>query len=75
MVTLKVRKKYLIILLIISIIGLVGLTGCSTVRIIDTGIHIRYYKKGEVVKIPYNGVLLNKSTFYKLIIKAREGDK
>ncbi len=75
MVTLKILKKYLIVLLIISTVVLLGLTGCSTVSMVNTGIHVQYYKKGEVVKIPYNGVLLNKSTFYKLIIKARRSNR
>ncbi len=74
MAILKVPRKYSIILLIISVTGLVGLTGCSNVKLLDTGINVRYYKKGEIVKIPYNGVLLNKSTFYKLIIKAKKGE-
>jgi len=74
MVILKVPRKYSIILLIISVAVLVGLTGCSNVKLLDTGINVRYYKKGEIVKIPYNGVLLNKSTFYKLIIKAKKGE-
>ncbi len=62
-------KKILMICLTVSLIS-----GCTTgVQIRSDSIKAHWIKRGE--KAPYNGILLNDYTYYRLVDKAMKCDK
>ena len=55
---------------LLSLCLILSMTSCSTVVIKDPQIRTHWIKQGEIA--PFNGILLNKYTFIKLLEKAQK---
>lgn len=67
----RLKRKMIKQLLIISLIFLIS--GCSQIQFNDPSIKTHWIKKGEVA--PFNGLLMNDYTYYKIRLKLNECGK